>query len=830
LSIFGSKMNKLPNRKTVFNAPCKLAGLLLLCLANPCLSMRIAPSKSLIRISKFLNDGKILKTGGVALFSSEENSERERLLNEAEILRLKAERLKLEAEKGALELAREKLRKEREMRENLATQNIQTNDQKGSIKERFENLNEEKEKMREQWSEIYKKTVFDEPQADKVNEANKNLENLDGKVKTLERDLGTGKEEEKTYQTLFDHLLQICRRKEISELKSRNLVNKFAEKMIDCSERQKFPFKYFFSDYLRPDDVRAELSREMSEGEAFWTLKTFQTAINIFSKEENDKGLWEFTGTLANLLTAKSRAGDENLANMKRVMGGEDGLQIAKEMAYGIDDPNVSEQSRVRLYLSTWKSFMGNNESLDEETLKRLESSVFTEELLEAEIEKRKEIKKKMTRVGKLKGARVSEETGKMISASGLAAISITGLEDTEKIFCEVKSRLESLELDGKIRIFVLRDVAQIYEEKVAEEIDEDTTNAEVADILSRTSSLSEAIGELVKEAFARAPRFLIVAIPNKPKANPFIGGLYGSLAVAAVALGNIVVTQDNVMIEALTYLLGVQIAHEVGHLAVGKMKGESPLFPPRLIPGGPFGGLGTSLQLSDFPKNYQNLFDYSVAGPLVGIASSFGLLIAGLQQTAMASSDLLATFPKIPTYLLQNSLLVGSLTNSFLPNLAISAPDISPEFVYLHPMAFAGAAGLLISSLHCVPLGGTDGSVVLKSAVPEVPDSFRDIAMGIALPFFQVVASVGTAWQVWQAFTGNYSQEGLLSSFVPTILLLVGKFDTVVVDERPRVGSVRTAIALALQFFWLAVLVPMPLQNFLDGANQLSSAVSNPF
>jgi membrane-associated protease RseP (regulator of RpoE activity) len=81
-------------------------------------------------------------------------------------------------------------------------------------------------------------------------------------------------------------------------------------------------------------------------------------------------------------------------------------------------------------------------------------------------------------------------------------------------------------------------------------------------------------------------------------------------------------------------------------------------------------------------------------------------------QATAAAPAAAAALWPRLPTYILQSSYLVGGIIHLALPQLALSAPDVAVPMTALHPLAFAGATGMLVNALHCLPLAATDGKV----------------------------------------------------------------------------------------------------------------------
>eukprot|EP00611_Tribonema_gayanum_P025437 TRINITY_DN5781_c0_g1_i9.p1 TRINITY_DN5781_c0_g1~~TRINITY_DN5781_c0_g1_i9.p1 ORF type:complete len:234 (-),score=11.69 TRINITY_DN5781_c0_g1_i9:1853-2554(-) len=143
--------------------------------------------------------------------------------------------------------------------------------------------------------------------------------------------------------------------------------------------------------------------------------------------------------------------------------------------------------------------------------------------------------------------------------------------------------------------------------------------------------------------------------------------------------------------------------------------------WPPRPLPLGPFGAFGTLLRPASVPPDASALFDFAAAGPTAGALASLVMLVAGLQATAAATPAEAAHFPCMSTHLLQSSFVVGNIVNAALPSLGLHASDLSTS-VALHPMAYAGAVGLLLNALQCIPLGGTDGASLVEAVGPRVP------------------------------------------------------------------------------------------------------------
>lgn len=127
---------------------------------------------------------------------------------------------------------------------------------------------------------------------------------------------------------------------------------------------------------------------------------------------------------------------------------------------------------------------------------------------------------------------------------------------------------------------------------------------------------------------------------------------------------------------------------------------------PPSIIPSFQLGITGTITPLESPPKNLKSLFDFALAGPLMGILASLSLLVFGLEQTVSMGFADQALLPGLPAALVKSSALGGGLVAYFLGNGALNSPN--PEFAVLplHPLAVAGFVGLSVNALALLPLG----------------------------------------------------------------------------------------------------------------------------
>jgi len=159
-----------------------------------------------------------------------------------------------------------------------------------------------------------------------------------------------------------------------------------------------------------------------------------------------------------------------------------------------------------------------------------------------------------------------------------------------------------------------------------------------------------------------------------------------------------------------LTFI-GIQLSHELAHRVVGSfsdMKLSAPTFVPSII-------TGTTSTVTTFkapPKNKEAMFDFSVAGPLVGILASVGALVLGSQLTLVSDP---ATLPALPLEILRQSTLGGGIIDGIVQGSLYVPPGapMAGVMISLHPVAIAGYISLVVNALSLLPVGTTDGGRV---------------------------------------------------------------------------------------------------------------------
>jgi membrane-associated protease RseP (regulator of RpoE activity) len=220
----------------------------------------------------------------------------------------------------------------------------------------------------------------------------------------------------------------------------------------------------------------------------------------------------------------------------------------------------------------------------------------------------------------------------------------------------------------------------------------------------------------------------VVLRVVAKPTVKPSNPAIYWALFIATVATTFITgyysfqsggmnpLVSGAVFSAAIMTVLGL---HEMGHkLTANKEKVEATS--PYFIPGPPpLGTLGAVIMQKSLPPNRDALFDIGANGPIAGfivalVFSAVGLTL--LVPTTVSGAE--GTLPLIP--------ISWNILMPILQNLSLIPPLTGTNNAWsLHPITWAGWAGMVVTMLNLLPAAMLDGGHVAKSLVP---DKFRYI------------------------------------------------------------------------------------------------------
>ena len=197
--------------------------------------------------------------------------------------------------------------------------------------------------------------------------------------------------------------------------------------------------------------------------------------------------------------------------------------------------------------------------------------------------------------------------------------------------------------------------------------------------------------------------------------------------------------------------LLFILLTHEMGHYVTARWH-RVPATLPYFIPGIPvfIGTFGAVIRMQGPILQKRALFDIGVSGPIVGFVFAVIAIWVGLHHSDVVASAGLVGLQ------LGEPLLFDLVSRMVLGDI----PDTYD--IVLHPIAFAGWVGLLITALNLIPIGQLDGGHVayamfgerqpMIAAILILPVLFYLGALNILTMFFpwMEILPGSPGWQGW--------------------------------------------------------------------------------
>lgn len=250
--------------------------------------------------------------------------------------------------------------------------------------------------------------------------------------------------------------------------------------------------------------------------------------------------------------------------------------------------------------------------------------------------------------------------------------------------------------------------------------------------------------------------------------------------------------------------LLGILLAHELGHYFMSRYH-KTPATLPYFIPFplSPLGTMGAAILMRGTPKNKRILFDIGVAGPIAGLVVAVPVLLLGLSLSELGTIN-----PNPNSFLEGNSLLYlfakyitfGQLLPApaepqgityWLRFLFTGQPlPFGGLDVFIHPVAFAGWAGILVTALNLIPAGTLDGGHVIYSLFGEKARKAFPFIIGILI----VLGWFWNGWWLWAA-----------------LLFWLGRVNAQPLDQITTLDPTRRLIAYAMILVFVLVFTPVP-------------------
>lgn len=295
-----------------------------------------------------------------------------------------------------------------------------------------------------------------------------------------------------------------------------------------------------------------------------------------------------------------------------------------------------------------------------------------------------------------------------------------------------------------------------------------------------------------------------------------FAGVLYGYEGAAPVnTMGwiNLLVNNFQEGVPFAVSLLAILLAHEFGHYLAGRYHKTSVTLPYFLpFPFSPFGTLGAFIQLREPPRNKRVLLDIGLAGPLAGLVVAIPILLYGLSLSEV--STLPEFVPPGQAFSLEGNSLLYLFAKYVVHGQWLPTPadfgGMSPLLywvrylftglptplggtdVLMHPIAWAGWAGLLVTALNLIPAGQLDGGHLLYSL-------FGDRARRL-LPFILIgLAAMGFFWSGWFLWV--------------FLIMMMGSRHAQPLDQITKLDTKRKLLAVLGLIIFILAFTPVPLR-----------------
>jgi membrane-associated protease RseP (regulator of RpoE activity) len=266
--------------------------------------------------------------------------------------------------------------------------------------------------------------------------------------------------------------------------------------------------------------------------------------------------------------------------------------------------------------------------------------------------------------------------------------------------------------------------------------------------------------------------------------------------------------------------LMLILLCHELGHYFVARRHGVEATL-PFFIPFPPWVGLGTMgavIGMRRATTDRKKLIDVGAAGPIAGLCVAIPVLLYGLSLSTVG--------PRVPAGELEgNSILYALLKHA---SKGLWLPDAHQD-VYLHPTAYAGWVGLLVTMINLLPIGQLDGGHIATAYFGNRYNSFARrlhglmplVAVGV---FFWVRHLVRI--EMGAHYRAGFAFETSVSAALPWLMWFVlvgvvrragGGVNHPPVQPRPLPAS-RKVLFWLMVIVFVSIFMPVPLRQSVTG------------
>jgi Zn-dependent protease len=229
--------------------------------------------------------------------------------------------------------------------------------------------------------------------------------------------------------------------------------------------------------------------------------------------------------------------------------------------------------------------------------------------------------------------------------------------------------------------------------------------------------------------------------------------------------------------------IMGILLAHEMGHYLYCRRYGVRATLPFFIPAPTMIGTLGAFIRIGGYIRSRAALFDIGIAGPIAGFVVALPTMLAGLAMSHVVAGGAVSDC----------EIQLGYPLVFHLGNALLHPGGAGLGHYYLHPVALAGWAGMLATSLNLLPGGQLDGGHLVFAISPRA----HQIASWAML-----AALVALAWYCWVGW------------MVWAILLALSGLQQPTVPHWPGVGRSRAWMAGVALAILALTFTPAPVVN----------------
>ena len=230
--------------------------------------------------------------------------------------------------------------------------------------------------------------------------------------------------------------------------------------------------------------------------------------------------------------------------------------------------------------------------------------------------------------------------------------------------------------------------------------------------------------------------------------------------------------------------LMGILFCHEMGHYVAARhyrVRVSLPYFLP--FPN-LFGTFGAFIRMQSRIPNRKALFDIGILGPAMGVVIALPATVIGIALSEVQTVTSLTE----NTIRLGDSILFAAITQMIHGTLE-EGTDL-----LLHPIGFAGWAGLFVTALNLLPMGQLDGGHIVYAIFQKRSIwIYRILFAGFAI------------------FTAFWNRQWLL--FLVLVFFLIRLNHPPTIDDRIPLGRKRTIYGILALIFFFLTFPPIPIQ-----------------